>query len=62
MIILDTHIWVWWVGEVDQLRAEDRSFIQKVQHDGIGVSAFSVWEVAKLHQILNYPHVKLLET
>lgn len=50
MIVLDTHIWIWWVGEVDRLSAEDRSYIQMVQSEGLGVSAFSVWEVAKLHQ------------
>ena len=48
MIILDTHIWVWWAAEDARLRQEDRSAIQTVQDQGLGVSAFSVWEVAKL--------------
>jgi len=48
MIVLDTHIWIWWVHGEDQLTATQDAFIAEHESDGIGVSAISCWEVAKL--------------
>jgi len=48
MIILDTHIWVWWVDDSQQLRDRQRQIIQDNVQNGLGVSAISCWEVAKL--------------
>src|SRR6266568_7534336 len=48
MIILDTHIWVWWVDDSQQLRDRKRQTIQDNAQSGLGVSAISCWEVAKL--------------
>ena len=48
MIVLDTHIWVWWVQGDPQLSADRRQAIQASEAAGLGVSAISVWEVAKL--------------
>ncbi len=48
MIILDTHIWVWWVDDSQQLRDRKRQTIQDNVQSGLGVSAISCWEVAKL--------------
>ncbi len=48
MIILDTHIWVWWVNNSPRLTQEQRDWITENQADGLGVSLFSCWEVAKL--------------
>lgn len=50
MIILDTHIWVWWADETSRLTSEQISSIKARENDGLGVSAFSLWEVAKLHE------------
>ena len=50
MIVLDTHIWVWWIDENPKLTADYRDFIEQNQTDGLGVSVFSFWEVAKLFE------------
>ena len=54
MIILDTHIWVWWVEQPAQLRAAQIAAIlrEEASTDGvIGICATSLWEVAKLVEI-----------
>ena len=77
MIILDTHIWVWWVDDSQQLRDRQRQIIQDNVQSGLGVSAISCWEVAKLveygrlelacvveewmEQAMAYPGLQLLE-
>jgi PIN domain nuclease of toxin-antitoxin system len=77
MIVLDTHIWVWWIHGSDTLTPEQMSVIEENETGVIGVSAISCWEVAKLvergrlqldvpveewlEQALNYPGVRLLE-
>ena len=48
MIILDTHIWVWWVQNDSRLSEQQRQWLQDYESDGIGVSILSSWEVAKL--------------
>ena len=48
MILLDTHMWVWWVDESPQLSAQHKQLIEEHEPDGLGVSAISCWEVAKL--------------
>jgi PIN domain nuclease of toxin-antitoxin system len=47
MIILDTHIWIWHVQGDTRLRIEHKRLIQKHETDRIGISAVSLWEVAK---------------
>jgi PIN domain nuclease of toxin-antitoxin system len=48
VIILDTHIWVWWVDDNKRLTQQHRSWIATHQEGGLGVSIISCWEVAKL--------------
>ncbi|MBW4512451.1 MAG: type II toxin-antitoxin system VapC family toxin [Scytonematopsis contorta HA4267-MV1] len=48
MIVLDTHIWVWWVDGSERLTKKHRSHIEEYQSQGLGVSIVSCWEVAKL--------------
>ena len=48
MIVLDTHIWVWWVHNEVQLTTECRDFIADNESNGLGISAISCWEIAKL--------------
>jgi PIN domain nuclease of toxin-antitoxin system len=48
MIILDTHIWVWWVDGNQRLTKQYEAWIEESQSQGIGVSIVSCWEVAKL--------------
>ncbi|UYD31073.1 type II toxin-antitoxin system VapC family toxin (plasmid) [Tolypothrix sp. PCC 7712] len=48
MIVLDTHIWVWWVQNDSRLNQQQRQWLQDYEPDGLGVSILSCWEVAKL--------------
>ena len=49
MIVLDTHVWVWWIsGSAPLPRRVRESLDQHVEHGGIRVSSISVWEVAQL--------------
>lgn len=77
MIVIDTHIWIWWVHGDPQLGAGLKQVISQHEETGIGVSAISCWEVAKLveyrrltlpcpvlewvEEALSYPGVRLLE-
>lgn len=47
MILLDTHIWVWWVAQDPALSDSARQLIQEHEPEGLGVSIISCWEVAK---------------
>lgn len=48
MIVLDTHIWIWWVDNNSRLTSQHRHWINQYQIQGLGVSMISCWEVAKL--------------
>jgi len=47
MIILDTHIWIWWVSNNSRLNPTQESHIAQHQSDGLGISIISCWEIAK---------------
>ena len=52
MIILDTHVWLWWLHSPDQLsKAAHKIICKEEQRQGIRVSAISVWEIAVKVQI-----------
>ena len=48
MIILDTHIWIWWVDENPKLLPQNLEIIQAHQASSLGISIISCWEIAKL--------------
>lgn len=48
MIILDTHIWIWWVQQDERLTQQHQILLQTNQLNGLGVSIYSCWEVSKL--------------
>ena len=76
MIVLDTHIWVWWIHGTSELSDQQRELIQENEELGLGISVISCWEVAKLveyhrltlpcriadwfEQALAYPGIELL--
>ncbi len=76
MILIDTHIWLWWVSQPKRLSEEQAALLEANESNLIGVSAISCWEIAKLVQInridlqrptsewfslaLGYPGVNLL--
>ena len=48
MILIDTHIWIWWINEEARLSAQHSQFIRDRLADGVGVSVISIWEIANL--------------
>lgn len=48
MIIIDTHIWIWWVHNHPSLEPWMRAKLIAHESDAIGVSAISCWEIARL--------------
>lgn len=51
MIIIDTHIWIWWVTNSTSLNKEHRSFLEKQKAGEIAINSISCWEVAKLVEL-----------
>ena len=47
MILLDTHVWIWYVQDEERLPKQHRKLIERHVTSGLGVSSFSFWEVAK---------------
>jgi len=76
-MVLDTHIWVWWVHGDSQLPQSYQEYLKEAEEQELGVSIISCWEVAKLveygrlvlpisveewiNQALAYPGVRLLD-
>jgi PIN domain nuclease of toxin-antitoxin system len=48
MILLDTHILIWWIDDSPRLSQSHRQIIQSRQDDGLGISIYSCWEIAML--------------
>ena len=46
MILLDTHILIWWLNQISKLSATQTASIENASN--ITVSAISLWEIAKL--------------
>jgi PIN domain nuclease of toxin-antitoxin system len=77
VILLDTHIWVWWVHGDSRLGKSSMDLLKEHEAQGLGISIISCWEVAKLveykrldlpgrveewmEQALRYPGIRLLE-
>lgn len=51
MILLDTHVWVWWLAQPEQLsKTAARAIHGNLAAGSVGISSFSVWELALLVQ------------
>jgi PIN domain nuclease of toxin-antitoxin system len=77
VIVVDTHIWIWWVHGDTRLTSAHYEVLNSGDHTGLGISAISCWEVAKLVEhgrlalncplidwldlALSYPGVRLLD-
>ncbi len=49
MIVLDTHVWVWWVSGSTALSKKASALIERhLTPRSIRISSISVWEVAQL--------------
>lgn len=51
MILLDTHVWVWWVHADTRLPVHRRDALDEAADEGLAVSVISCWEVAKLVEV-----------
>ncbi|BAB72710.1 type II toxin-antitoxin system VapC family toxin [Anabaena sp. FACHB-709] len=50
MILLDTHIWLWWLHSPEQLSESGRTLLTIGENqNALIVSAISVWEIAIKH-------------
>lgn len=49
MILLDTHVWIWWINGDTRLPFPCVSHLDKLPIGEAAVSVFSCWEVAMLH-------------
>lgn len=77
MIMLDTHIWVWWVSDISRLSENIKEEIKKNEEPGLYISIISIWEVTKLYikgrvkfnvslpawidEAIKYPGIKVLD-
>ena len=49
MIVLDTHVWLWWISEPGSLSSRARKVVEKaVSEKRLFISSISTWEVAML--------------
>lgn len=48
MIILDTHIWLWWNQDSPQLTDFQKEVIENSRKEGIGISSISLIEISRL--------------
>ncbi|ELR97007.1 type II toxin-antitoxin system VapC family toxin [Gloeocapsa sp. PCC 73106] len=48
MLILDTHIWVWWNQNDPKLSTHHKNLIENTLSDGIGICTISLVELAPL--------------
>jgi PIN domain nuclease of toxin-antitoxin system len=76
VIVLDTHIWFWWVQGDKKLKQHHLDFLNTSEEEGFGISVISCWEIAKfvaykrvtlsvsvdqwLSNALDYPGMELL--
>lgn len=51
MIVLDTHIWIWWASELPDLKPRHRELLEANRSSGLGVNAISIWEISKKFQL-----------
>src|SRR4051812_27558582 len=77
MIVLDTHVWLWWMSADARLSVSHAEMIEQRGASGIGISVMSCWEVAMLvsrkrialavparqwiDDALTHPHAELLQ-
>jgi PIN domain nuclease of toxin-antitoxin system len=50
-VLLDTHVWIWWLTPESDLRANERAALDRLGGEGgLGISAISLWEAQMLHR------------
>ena len=51
MILIDTHIWIWWVTGSESLPNKQRGFLEAQPLGTIAISSISCWEISKLVEL-----------
>ncbi len=50
MILLDTHVWIWFLSNPEKLSSQARKAVEDNMEEGsLLISSISVWEIAVLH-------------
>jgi PIN domain nuclease of toxin-antitoxin system len=50
-VLLDTHVWVWWLTRSPRLKARERNALNELAaRRELSVAAISLWEVQMLNQ------------
>lgn len=50
MILLDTHVWIWWILGSEQLSAQERDGLDRLaSRAALRLAAVSLWEAQMLH-------------
>ena len=50
-VLLDTHVWVWWLTRSPRLKARERNALNELAaRRELSIAAISLWEVQMLHQ------------
>ncbi|UKO97055.1 type II toxin-antitoxin system VapC family toxin [Nostoc sp. UHCC 0870] len=56
MILLDTHVWLWWLHTPEQLSERNRTLLTIGENqNAVLVSAISIWEIAVKHSAGKLP-------
>ncbi|MBV6477673.1 MAG: Ribonuclease VapC22 [Ignavibacteria bacterium] len=50
MILLDTHIWIWWISDDSKLSKNYIQLIKDNESDNLCISMISIWELTRLFQ------------
>ncbi len=48
MIVIDTHVWLWWAFRPNKLTLAQSTALHEHRSSGIGVCSITCWEVAML--------------
>lgn len=49
MIVLDTHVWIWWISNPEKLSNNAAKAISNaITENGVVISSISTWEIAML--------------
>jgi len=56
MIVLDTHVWLWWISSPEKLAADAAQAINDAAgKNGIAISSISVWEHGCVSRLCQHP-------
>ncbi len=53
MIVIDTHIWIWWTHDIERLNKVQLEALKANETTTIGVNAISCWESRWLQPVGN---------